>query len=107
RQQFAQLLGGFVDAPNWLASFVTQFPVTFDFDLAIFERERVRGRQLADAFVNRKRRRDVLVRTVLAQRIEIQIRFDCRMLEQDLWLRSKEKCVVEHAPIKRLLTKTI
>ena len=70
------MFGGFLHARYGTASLVTQLPVTLDRHLAIFQRERVRRRQFAYAFVNRQWRGHVIERKILAQRVQIQVRSD-------------------------------
>ena len=67
----------------------------------------MRRGQLADAFVNRKRRGDVIERKILAQRVVIQIRLDGRMGKQDFRFGGEQQCVIEHAPVERFFAEPI
>ena len=67
----------------------------------------MRRRQFADAFIDRQRGRHVIVRKVLAQGVQIQIRSHRRVGQQHFRLRREQERAVEHAPVQRLFTKPI
>src|SRR5437868_1398735 len=67
----------------------------------------MRCRQLADAFINRKRSQHVIKGEILPQGVEVQIWFDGRVRQQNFWLGSKEQGAIEDSPVERLLTEPI
>ena len=65
------------------------------------------GWEFRDAFVDRSRSGNIVVRQILPKRIQIQLGFDRRVSENSFWLGSVDQFAIEDAIVQRLLAEAV